>query len=560
MNLDLFDKVGTTISANVETSGRSSAHANAYDALNAVEICTAPAAAQVASSSQAAATSQLSQPADRLKDPQQDQRGRGWEGLASFLFGNDWFSIPLEGEEEEKERARKEAEAAAATSLSGNKDGTSILQQSNGNANVSATTKKPGGKTMLPSRPPGSTSPPKSGMGKQFATLKATDKTVQFSLERKDSKGVPDGGPGPAVTGDINGSSDINVGATGRWHAPYPNTIQAFPVVKNATSIANPHRFTEGSNISLSLHDLATEMEACRDIPPAAKKARRGSASAKDGSSTVMAKTVRVRDEVADKAMRKALRIPDDVYTTRGTIWGMIQDKNDGSAINRKKEAVADGDKKPAAKKSAKDGKDGKTTTASKVKFDLNASKKTQEEPFPNPGISGRIAQEMPSYVPNFLPPFPTDEYSEMTSNRLSASMSASVVMGDVLTRMHHREKRKTPPSAAGKGGDIISERDAVRRSLIGLGKPAGSSYWGSSWLENDTNEANRTSKSNNSKTEQILSEITVAEGEGTAAVAKKPESNAPQVAPLGRASGSEVSSILYPMCLLFTVTKRSTQ
>ncbi|KAL7539861.1 hypothetical protein ACHAXR_010527 [Thalassiosira sp. AJA248-18] len=520
--LDYMDQVGTTISANIEASCRSSAHANAYDALNAVEECTAPAATQLGSVPSFLSTASQTPLPDHSKIKEIQERG--WEGLASFLFGPDWFSIPLEGDD------AADKSGMEANSLLKNKDGINTLQ-SNGNKNASAT-KKPGGKTLLPNRPNSAANStmatPKAGKGKQLHNMKGNEKTVSFSLERQKSIGGD-----PALPGDVTGPSN-NDGPAARWHAPYLNSVPSFPLVTSTEDIANPHRLQP--NTSLSLHDLATEMEACRE-PPQVKRPRRGSASDQDNKASASTKAARLRDQVADKAMRAALRIPDDVFSTMGTVWGSIHDSS-----NNKKHASADGGKKPAAKKSA-GGDDGKAAATSKVKFDSSSKR----PPFPNTGLSehaanGSTPSQMPSYVPNFLPAFPTDEYSDLTRERLSKSVSTSVVMGDVMSRMHSREKRKAPPPNEGEKAGV-SER-AVRRSVIGLGKSVGPSYWGSKWLENETTEASGQSaiKSNNSNTGKYLSEVTVAPEEGGSALAaKKSGSGAPQVAPLGRASGSRV-------------------
>lgn len=532
--LGYMETVGTTISSNVEASGRSSAHANAYDALNAVELCTAPAASQLGSAPSLVSTASQEPFRDhsRLKEAQE----RGWEGLASFLFGPDWFSIPLEGEDT-ADISAKEASAAL-----GNKYGNNILQI-NGNANASAPKKAPGGKTLLPKRPNSAvnstTEPPKSGKGKQLINMKGNDKTVSFTLDRQQSIGG--GGTNPSVPGDVGDSSN-NAGSAGRWHAPYLDTVPPFPLVTSTEDIDNPNRLP-GSKTSLSLHDLATEMEACRE-PPTAIKSRRGSASDQDRKTAASAKVARLKDQVADKAMRAALRIPDDVYSTMGTIWGSIQDKDDSS--NNKKETAIDGNKKPAAdsKKSA-GGDASKAAAASKVKFDPS----TKQPPLLNTGLSEQHivsasgSAQVPPYVPNFLPPFPTDQFSEMARDRLSASISASAVMSNVMSRMHHREKRKASaltPTEEEK--TEVSDRDAVRRSVIGLGKSAGPSYWGSKWLENDS-EADAKSKLNKSNTGSDFSDVTVA----PSSAAKKSDANESQsqVLPLGRASGSRLSKIL---------------
>ena len=115
------------------------------------------------------------------------------------------------------------------------------------------------------------------------------------------------------------------------------------------------------------------------------------------------------------------------------------------------------------------------------------------------------------------------------------------------MTRIHHRgQKRKASETnlssdSEKKEMNDVTERDSVRRSVIGLGKSVGPSYWGSNWLDNDSGDAKRTSNNNTIS----LSGVTVAPGEKGGASPKKSSSDASQVLPLVRPSGSRLSKIL---------------
>ena len=526
--------MGTAISTNVELSGRSSAHSNAYDAINAIAKCTAPAAMQLGS---AHPSSKLSSAAagDPVLDPNNgDDRGssrmegreRGWEGLASFLFGPDWFSIPLEGDDD----ARAASGGSSHTSPAGNDGGTSSLLQNNGKTFSSAPLKAPGGKTLLPNRPNSATNTtfasPKVGKGKQLSNMIGIEKAVSFNLDRQHSAGG-DGIMDTAFSGNDGGpSNDVS---SGGWHAPYLDAVAPFPLLTSAEAVANPHRLS-GTKIPLSMHNLATEMEACRETP-SSTKARRGGADEPDS------KLARLRDEVAEKAMRAALRIPDDVYSTIGTVWGSIRNGDD--SLSKKKSGI-DGDGKPRA--------DSKMTrpanNSSKVRFDVASTKQHPSEP--NASASAR----RPPYVPNFLPPFPTDHYSNMANDNLAASMATSAVMGNVLSRLHNREKRKSSEIASGDGVKKgVSDRDAVRRSVIGLGKSAGPTYWGSIRLDdaasNDGKGGAPTAGWNISNAGKLDVSVAPGDGRASSSAAKKSGPDAGQVLPLGRASGSRVRMLL---------------
>jgi hypothetical protein len=64
-----LERVGTSLAVSVESSGRSSSHCNALDAVRAVELCTTCVAQRVHHS---------------------EKQQEGWKGLASFLFGPNW--------------------------------------------------------------------------------------------------------------------------------------------------------------------------------------------------------------------------------------------------------------------------------------------------------------------------------------------------------------------------------------------------------------------------------------------------------------------------------------
>mmetsp|Transcript_41924 Transcript_41924/g.88004 ORF Transcript_41924/g.88004 Transcript_41924/m.88004 type:complete len:629 (+) Transcript_41924:93-1979(+) len=605
--LGYMDTVGTTISANVESSGRSSAHSNAYDALNAVELCTAPAATQLASSlsgSPPLLSIKTSSSAEEEDDESLRDRNRlkeaqdgGWEGLAAFLFGPNWFSIKLEGEEAAAKNGKAttsstSTSSALASLLLGNKDGNNKVQ-SNGSTKTAIPPKKaPGGKTILPKRPNSAggnnnndstkaSPPPKSGKGKQLINMKASnDKSVSFSLtDRPQSAGdVGTSVTDPTAGGGGNSSSNTASATGGRWHAPHPNAIPPFPLVPNSIDdIANPHRLPGGGmKTSLSLHDLATEMEACREPAPSssAKRPKKGSTSGSSGgndqdgsgkATTASAKAARLKERMAEEAMKAALRMPDDVFSTIGTVWGSIQEgnKNDSSSNNKRKEggptAATDGKKETISKKSntggdtagSKSGSSPKVTFDSSTKQSSNAGSSQQPHASSVAPASPAALALPPPHVPNFLPPYPTDRYSEMARDRISASLSASTVMGDVILRMHHREKRKAPPATAKeaegqekeKRKKTMSEVDAVRRSVIELGKSSvGSSHWGSKWLENDGDDRLK------SKMNDSMSNVTVTPSSlppTSSGETKKSGPNTSQVVPLGRASGTRVSKIL---------------
>lgn len=588
--------MGTTISTNVEISGRSSAHVNAYDALNAITECTAPAAMQLgisgcgSSSSSDLSLISTAGPA-QLSLPLEEQHHlhqRGWEGLASFLFGPEWFSIRLAGEDEFEMKKKEEAEgsttaksgshAVVAGAARGNGVDGGEIGVSNGSADASSSSssappkKAGGGKTFLPNRPTTlppiseeknsttSVPPPKSGKGKQLPpNMMGNEKTVTFSLDRQNSLG----GDGKidltaSSGGDNNAMSSTDASLAGRWHAPYLHTIPAFPLVKNSKDIANPHRLP-GSKITLSLHDYTTEMEACVDYSPVKRPTKKGGG----GGGSVVAvgddherkrKAAEVRDEMAERAMRAALRIPDDVYSIMGTVWGSMR-KEDGSSsiptsssINKNVKSQSIMSAAAAATAVFKE----KLKSSSKP---IPSSLKASEDEKPDSGTT----IPTPSYVPNFLPPYPTNHSSNVKKHdSMTASLAAaSSVMGNIVSRLREKKRKlsidiTSVDNSREKKKTGVSNRDAVRRSVIGLGKSVGPSYWGSTWLDVNDDEirdagANESIENKSiSNTGKVLSDMLVEQrtsssSSSTTAMAAPSKKTDGTVAPLTRASGSRV-------------------
>lgn len=575
------DQVGSTISTMVESSGRSSAHVNAYDAINAIEYCTAPAAAQLTSACGGVVrTSSVIDNDDENAENVDDESNQyameecqasGWEGLATFLFGSDWFSIPLEGDGDDEALRLANAKIGfiyGKSSLSTKKPG--LAFDTNG-------AKKPGGKSLLPKMPESSaTSAGTTVKGKQISNLVSAaaasggEKSVSFAGDLQSS-----------FVATNNATNTPTVGE-GRWNAPYLGQLAPFPLVSSTKSIANPHRM-EGTNAVLSLHDLAMEVEACRGrgfglvgdkkgLGPLTKRAKKGSSGGSSSSSksngdktkigrslpstTKNATDPKISAEIFEKAqlaeeraIRAELRIPQDVNFGGDRLWGCIRDNDD--SLETDKDDKNDG-KKSMSTEAAKLTSSKDVTT--KVTFDVsckaprtadavfNSQQKEQDQNTPTDIW-------MPPYVPIFLPAFPTSSSSETGPDGISSSVAASQIMGKVFDHAsYRREKRKLRMSesnpmawGASQGSaelSAVSDSKSLRRSVICLGKSPESSYWGSDWL--NSNGADGGKESRNGLNNMNLPAVSVTPG-----VTGKNGSDPQAVAPLGRASGSRVSKIL---------------
>jgi hypothetical protein len=134
---------------------------------------------------------------------------------------------------------------------------------------------------------------------------------------------------------------------------------------------------------------------------------------------------------------------------------------------------------------------------------------------------------------------------------------------------MHHTnrgEKRKSSlDSAVTNDGNInkrntVSERDIIRRSVIGLGRSVGPKYWGSVNLDDDDdisdNAAGRDTtmilESSISNPGRVSVESSSASSSSSSSSNKKSGLDASQVLPLGRASGSRVRILHTTYSILF--------
>jgi len=372
------------------------------------------------------------------------------------------------------------------------------------------------------------------------------EKNVSFSLlERKNSKGdssiLLHGTEGGIIDTKNNNHGPSSSSTSGRWDAPYLNEVAPFPLVTRTEDIANPHCLS-GTTIALSMHDLATEQEACRDTLNSAssstssnKKQRRGSVGS-TASGTGAAGSSSIKDWRKDIADLK-LKIPKDVFATKDIIWGSMK-QDDGS--NKKKKTKKDDN-----------GNTYKTTT--------------EDTSLVGTGTGGPLpklpAVKMPSYVPNFFPPFPRTEES---ISSLLPSVPTTAVMSDVMSRVSQKRKSPFSSSSGGSGSNnnetVAAERNTVRHSLVELGKNVGPSYWGSNWLNNndddDDDDVTRKSKEK-LKINNTAGQLTVTPGPSSSASSGRPSDNNTnnkkaggggadaQVVPLARASGSRVAKIL---------------
>jgi Bromodomain associated len=185
--LDYLERIGAMMANNAEAAGRSSAHCNIYDAINAIELCTSAAAATTKSTNSMNGTANLdaTDAADIGHSSRMDSfnkinlsNGSSWKDLASFCFGPNWNTYP-------------------SSSIGVLHD---FNHQMNGGSR-NATGGKAGPSAML--------------------LMNGTSPLISGGLAN------------PAIVGQ-------QTSETG-WNAPYPDEIEQFPVVSNKGQVANPH-------------------------------------------------------------------------------------------------------------------------------------------------------------------------------------------------------------------------------------------------------------------------------------------------------------------------------
>jgi hypothetical protein len=483
---------------------------NVYDVLAAIEECTCPAAEQLASSIPSASSAVMNRNNVNGETSQSSNSTGGWEGLATFLFGPDWHRIPLEGEDPSDVPTQLDGSNATnapkvnepVKKPTGGKSMSTLMSSATAaNANISSTA---------------------TTTGKQLSRLAATapttvgnEKNVSFTFDRQGSIG-----PGGTTDNETLNKSNVPLGA-GRWHAPYLGNVAPFPITASSYS----HKDT-----SKSLHDLATEMEACREKQPTLK--RKSSEGTADSSSKKKADVLRIARAAEEVAMKETARMDDSVFTRISVLpWGCIREEKDIEMKDAKYGDVkAESEKKPSTAPAA---------TTAKAKSDAIATTSSKHL-LASTEASIKSSVSKPSYVPKFMPPFPPTQ--ENLEHDRQLSLSASKVMGSILSGVvgtrHDKRKVKSNTTSAEKP----KATDEVRQSVIELGK---TTYWGSGWQEKATNEK-----------DAVFAAISVVSGEGgasssetgtkdlTGVSGKKPGADM-QVVPLGRASGSRVSKLL---------------
>lgn len=163
--LAYLERFGKRLADAVESSGRSSAHTNALDALHAVELCTsaavqrthAPNASTLGSVSDAGLVNgddgnkgAQTTPFVSKTDPVQDM---SWKGLAAFCFGPDWYRQSMQQQTEVSGGKGRSSNEAVSNAVGG-KVGPSALESGDGTVEEEASKRLAGWNAPFPDEIP----------------------------------------------------------------------------------------------------------------------------------------------------------------------------------------------------------------------------------------------------------------------------------------------------------------------------------------------------------------------------------------------------------------------
>ena len=547
--LSYLSRTGSALSSLVESSGRTSAHANVLDALQASEMVSAPAVQRVyvsssmtvadvstAAAAAVAATSNVS-PAGKdeagstkmgesIANKSESTNTAGpltkidgvghntgsssqgmmtatssadWKGLASFLFGPNWY--------EESTRSGQNS------TTNGKGTGSEKAPGDDSNSQDQRKDQAGGGKAG-----PSSTEDDKMDVDKATETNESTVSGAMKTNDDGDGDGAEHGdissggrgvgGKALAVTGspeEETGTADAVSRVLQGWNAPFFDEVPTYP--QASETCANPHALP--ARIGLSLH-----------------------------------RKVDITEEEADEEeiiTKKALEfVPDSIFGTSDMIrrsddvdgptsWGHLKRKKaDDNTDDQDVDMLGDDSVRPTKRVKINEPKGVKAIV-------------DENETDPS-SLGAGTSKEIDdlskfAFVPSFYPrPPPTDRI--MDRGRTVVDLSEA--------ERHQRQKMllKSASAAAVKSNPMADrteqEADDVRSSLVQLDQYQ---YWGSNW--DDISQNNNTSDmvvpvgrpQSVSRTDGSAPPAGTAPGQGQAA-------DVP-IVPINRASLSTVSRIL---------------
>jgi len=567
--VDYLEKIGQYLAKSVQASNRTSAHCNVLDAFHAVEACTSPAVYQLvmtdenddyegkstendvargflgrqnlSSIQQCGMTSKISTSTTEID--------RGWEGLACFLFGNDWLDFTLPGMEcnnNSKPSSTLNSVSSGKVTMAGNLTGTGT------------------GKQIL-CKPPSSTAAPSFSKGseKQLpieSSTKGTASNISTSSLRKSNDGTA---PLPSFS---------NAKRKG-WNAPYPHYVQAFPIRYTDMDL-DIHKLPK--SIGISFHSLATKDESCRgDIICGSEHMHvRGKSNSEknikcrdkmkikpqtskgniDLSAADHISTIRDEKQCLSSPAAKAeytanwaaCHVPDKQFyplnNDNPSFWGAVgslqncKNKSHDNAVTSlngvqgskvgilKQNNISEDPIK--RKRDNEDGNanhedidDSNISSPKRSKSNVNSVQPSHSDvscPLVKiHSTADKFRRKRPGYIPSFFPALPPDHtyIPAVKSKEISGNVSSSMILnvegfpeknGSNLNQLRGNKRSTNVVKSNSRGTGIISKdnkrygeydgkgQQAVRASLVSLEQTVGSAFWGS--MNNDPIQQNYSS------------------------------------------------------------------
>lgn len=529
-----LERIGNVLVEMVQKSRRTSAHCNVLDVILAVDACTAPVARQVTMrggeklnlvKTQAATTNVGGNMGEKCSDI--DYRECGWEGLAHFLFGKNWLSIPL----------------------------VSISEVSVNESRHTVNSKETNNIIRLPIETEVNSSTKHQGWNAPFVGT-----IPHFPISRSSCKiANPHKLPSSTTTSFHCWFTNEDVCGVDFYH--HPSQCQKQYLEKNPLYEHNGNTFDEG-------YGEITYLEATNNF------------SKKILSSGDISTPLIMTEKTADSEKN---HIPDD-YILNGNVmfWGTVCSQ--GKNIKEHNSSVQEADisnevllqSQENAMKPSVGNKNDKISFDTKMssygvdiykryndhstnerirkKVKVNNSKSMKRN-YPNTTVSNlpevndtelvERTYRKSRYVPSFYPPFPSEyapNYLEKLQSEISIldivanSMCRSNQNNNYLKRLHSSTLVTTPDTNNDKN------YQKIRSSLVSLEHSIGTSY------SNTGYRSNYASFRIEKKSETLNFSSFLSSNSSPSVLLKKTHAqirSEPNIVPLGKASGSRVSRIL---------------
>ena len=535
---------------------RWSGHVNVFDLLHAIECCTSQALDQVDITDDTtmngipnigggilnhAVGGGAGGSGNNFMTNSQQKDGNSvynhWEGLAEFLFGKDWSSIDL--------APRKKP---------------SIATASNNGAENSSATKATAAVGADATKTTGSSTVPIAAAADNTANPGNTQVAVRGSKSVGKKLNIPSASSSSALAGTTttntatfqpqnqieNGNGDESSSnlQLGGWNAPYPEDIPMYPVRKQAKifdSLANANQAcrdtlktgTLGKNTKIRNSNLGS-------ITPKMKSSSIGNNHKKTEQTKNSKDTTTSSSDQKDHELEKQIGfIPDHVFLDGITsFWGTSTD----STLRQKQQGLAGQDfnnQKLDGTMMSSNPKDGENATAAGAAQTSKSNKRKRNESLNDTqkakkskhstNVSGALGDQgnnladasrngnnrntnLPSYVPNFFPPFPPPETYLPPTNKNATSSSTSLLSSSSMLHNYDHLNSSSGSTAKDATATTISPAAAmssassttipssterpqqqnatVRSALVSLGQNVGKSYWGQ--ITHDHHQKNR--------------------------------------------------------------------